>query len=133
MRVLQPNFFSLEYFAAKGRSVSGPVVSRQRKPLQKVCAHLSSGVRYGVGFVVERSCGPECLLCAGTAFHRTCRHFSFRPHYDVMLEKKVSVPDIKVNYWPRLTELLRIVYLIFRGHMTLTTVSDRILFIFLCL
>jgi hypothetical protein len=76
---------------------------------------LSSGVRYGVGFVVERSCGPECLLCAGTAFHRTCRHFSFRPHYDVLLEKKLFVPEIKVNYLLCLAEIVQNLLFDFQG------------------
>ncbi|KAF8812536.1 hypothetical protein BYT27DRAFT_7182979 [Phlegmacium glaucopus] len=92
MLIAVPN---LEHFAAKGCSTSGSIVLRQKKPFQKVCARLSSGVRFGVGFVVERSCGPECLQCDGTAFHRKCRHFSFLPHYNVILEKKLSIPDIK--------------------------------------
>lgn len=66
------------------------------KPFRKICARLRSGVRFGIGFVLERACGVECLKCFGPAFHRKCRHFDFRPHYEVMLEKKVEVPMIKV-------------------------------------
>ncbi|EGO01866.1 hypothetical protein SERLA73DRAFT_71025 [Serpula lacrymans var. lacrymans S7.3] len=61
----------------------------------KTCAKFTSGVRFGVGFVLERSCGPECSECRGTAFDRQCRHFSFRPHYDVKLEKKARPPITK--------------------------------------
>ncbi|KAL0949429.1 hypothetical protein HGRIS_009489 [Hohenbuehelia grisea] len=64
---------------------------------RKVCAKLSSGVRLGIGFLMERSCGPECLVCSGSPFHRRCRIFSFRPHYDVKLEKKVAVPERKAS------------------------------------
>lgn len=62
------------------------------KRFQKVCAQLSSGVRYGIGFVPERSCGPECTKCRGTPFHRNCRHFNFRPHFEVKLERKIGTP-----------------------------------------
>lgn len=62
-----------------------------------MCAKLSSGVRFGVGIVLERACGPECPRCSGSAFHRTCRLFSFRPHYEVMLERKNEPPKEKVR------------------------------------
>jgi len=61
-----------------------------------VFARLSSGVRFGLGFLFERSCGPECLFCAGSAFHRKCRYFSFRPHYEIKLEVKDKKPELKV-------------------------------------
>lgn len=67
------------------------------KPFQKVCAQLSAGVRFGIGFVPERSCGPECTKCRGTPFHRNCRHFNFRPHFEVKLEKKIGTPIEKVS------------------------------------
>ncbi|KAH7914213.1 golgi-body localization protein domain-containing protein [Hygrophoropsis aurantiaca] len=60
----------------------------------KTCAKLSSGVCFGVGVALERSCGPECLNCLGTPFDRACRFFSFRPHHDVKLVKKAVVPQI---------------------------------------
>ena len=80
-----------------------------------MCARLSSGVRYGIGFVVERSCGSECVHCDGTAFSRKCRYFSFRPHYNVILEKKLSVPDIKVTYLPYLVEVVQNLLFEFQG------------------
>ncbi|KAF8913997.1 golgi-body localization protein domain-containing protein [Gymnopilus junonius] len=72
-----------------------PPHSNSSKPFKKICARLSSGVRYGVGFVLERTCGPECLFCTGAPFQRKCRFFSFRPHYEVKLEKKPSSPSFK--------------------------------------
>jgi hypothetical protein len=80
---------SLEKFDPRRRSPSVP--SSKSIPFQKVCARLSSGVRYGIGFVLERACGPECLYCAGAAFDRKCRYFSFRAHYEVTLEKKSAL------------------------------------------
>lgn len=63
---------------------------------QKICAKLNSGTRFGIGFVLERACGPECNECEGNAFERHCRLFDFRPHYDVKLEKKPVRPVLKV-------------------------------------
>ncbi|KAF7292415.1 hypothetical protein HMN09_01225600 [Mycena chlorophos] len=65
------------------------------RPFAKICAKLGSGVCFGVGFVMERACGPECDACTGAAFHRKCRFYDFRPHYDVKLEKKARVPEMK--------------------------------------
>ncbi|GBE79683.1 predicted protein [Sparassis crispa] len=75
---------------------SKPQASKSRK-YRKVCAKLSSGVRFGVGFVLERACGPECDRCTGTPFHRKCRMFHFLPHYDVKLEQKSVTPECKSN------------------------------------
>ncbi len=65
---------------------------------QIICAKFRSGVCFGVGFVLERACGPECSRCSGKPFDRQCRLFDFEPHYDVKLEWKDSIPEIKVNY-----------------------------------
>ncbi|KAG5725006.1 UPF0648 protein C3H5.09c [Termitomyces sp. T112] len=65
------------------------------KPFRKIIAKVRSGVRFGVGFVLERACGGECYTCSGSAFHRKCRYFEFLPHYKVRLEKKVVVPKMK--------------------------------------
>ncbi|KAI0719613.1 golgi-body localization protein domain-containing protein [Cerioporus squamosus] len=62
---------------------------------QTICAKFRSGVCFGVGFVLERACGPECEQCSGKPFDRQCRLFNFKPHYDVKLEWKNWVPDIK--------------------------------------
>ncbi|KAF9569300.1 hypothetical protein CPC08DRAFT_812902 [Agrocybe pediades] len=72
--------------------------AQKSKPFQKICARLSSGVRFGIGFVLERSCGLECSFCTGSPFHRKCRYFSFDPHYRVRLEKKSSPPTLKGAY-----------------------------------
>lgn len=66
-------------------------------PFRKIIAKVRSGVRFGVGFVLERACGDECNTCSGSAFHRKCRYFEFLPHHQVRLEKKVTVPSIKVH------------------------------------
>ncbi|KDR83645.1 hypothetical protein GALMADRAFT_235956 [Galerina marginata CBS 339.88] len=81
----------------KNGLVSRNESSQKDKPFLKVCARLTSGVRYGIGFILERACGPECLYCMGSTFHRKCRYFSFRPHYDVKLEKKPSMPSFKAQ------------------------------------
>lgn len=74
--------------------------------LRKICAKLSSGVRFGVRFDLERSCGSECQDCGDLpAFRRKCRHFTFRPHYDVALEVKQNNPERKVG-WKILYSLL---------------------------
>ncbi|KAF7301766.1 hypothetical protein MIND_00742200 [Mycena indigotica] len=65
------------------------------RPFTKICAKLGSGVCFGVGFVMERACGPECDTCRGAAFYRKCRFYDFRPHYDVKLQKKSGVPEVK--------------------------------------
>lgn len=64
---------------------------------RKICAKFRSGVRFGVGVVLERSCGPECPDCSGSAFKRKCRFFDFRPHYEIMLERKEGIPQLMVG------------------------------------
>ncbi|KAG1855096.1 hypothetical protein C8R48DRAFT_776498 [Suillus tomentosus] len=53
----------------------------------KTCAKLGSGVRFGVGVILERSCSTEdCTSCClGSSFDRHCRFFTFRPHHEVQL------------------------------------------------
>jgi hypothetical protein len=62
------------------------------KAFKKVCAKLQSGVRFGVGFAFERTCGPQCHSCSGSAFDRRCRFFNFTQHHQVVLELKKRVP-----------------------------------------
>lgn len=89
----------------KAYSEASITAARNRKlPLRrstqpsKVCAKFVSGTRFGVGIALERACGPDCPKgCQGDAFHRQCRFFDFRPHYDVKLEKKAQKPEIKVR------------------------------------
>ena len=78
------------------KSRKGPL-KRSTQP-SKVCAKFVSGTRFGVGIALERTCGPDCEKgCEGDAFHRQCRFFDFRAHYDVKLEKKAQKPEIKVS------------------------------------
>ncbi|OSD04190.1 hypothetical protein PYCCODRAFT_1476242 [Trametes coccinea BRFM310] len=62
---------------------------------QTICAKFRSGVCFGVGFALERACGPECTQCSGKPFDRKCRLFEFKPHYDVKLGWKDTVPEVK--------------------------------------
>jgi hypothetical protein len=66
-------------------------VSNQRPVMQKICAKLTNGVKFGLGFVLERNCGPDC-----TASHASglCRLFNFRPHYDIKLRPSTGNPKI---------------------------------------
>ncbi|KAL0572042.1 Protein SABRE [Marasmius crinis-equi] len=66
--------------------------SQQSAPFTKICAKFVSGVRFGLGFVFERACGPSCTGCRGTPFDRKCRYFHFKPHHQVKLEKKDFIP-----------------------------------------
>lgn len=95
-------FFSL--IAVDGQTMNSTGISRPgsssnvRQDYQKICAKFSSGVRVGVGFVLERSCGTECTTCTGLAFEHQCRFFNFHPHFDVKLENRKSIsPTIKVG------------------------------------
>jgi hypothetical protein len=69
----------------KNKSV---LMARNLCQLRKTCAKLGSGVRFGVRFDLERTCGLECDHCTGSIHRRKCRIFTFRPHYDVKLERK---------------------------------------------
>ncbi|KAG2141789.1 golgi-body localization protein domain-containing protein [Suillus bovinus] len=61
----------------------------------KTCAKLGSGVCFGVGVILERSCSSEdCTSCCpGSSFDRHCRFFTFRPHHEVQLvTTKTGIP-----------------------------------------
>jgi hypothetical protein len=89
---------SLSSVPPKDTARGGKHGSRAACELRKVCAKLASGVRFGVRFDLERSCGSECKDCGDLpAFKRKCRHFDFRPHYKVVLETKQSQPERKVS------------------------------------
>ncbi|KDQ64599.1 hypothetical protein JAAARDRAFT_145519 [Jaapia argillacea MUCL 33604] len=77
---------------SSGTSLNQPTELRQAR---KVCAKLGAGVRFGVGFLMERACGPECGSCRGSPFYRKCRFFDFKPHYQVILEQKSHPPLVK--------------------------------------
>ncbi|KIP10738.1 hypothetical protein PHLGIDRAFT_22173 [Phlebiopsis gigantea 11061_1 CR5-6] len=66
--------------------------SRKARRSRNVCAKFGAGSRFGVGFVLERTCNSACEECSGDAFHRQCRFFDFKPHYEVRLEKKAQKP-----------------------------------------
>ncbi|PCH41098.1 hypothetical protein WOLCODRAFT_89020 [Wolfiporia cocos MD-104 SS10] len=93
MLVIIPNQDSMHTHSVSATSFTNNNPRRARE--SRVCAKLSSGVCFGVGFVLERSCGPECLKCSGKPFDRLCRLFAFRPHYEVKLETKDNVPELK--------------------------------------
>jgi hypothetical protein len=71
--------------------------SSKHRDFRKICAKFSCGVRFGVGFVPERSCGTGCATCMGSAFERKCRFFDFRPHFGVKLEQKECQPIVNVG------------------------------------
>lgn len=55
----------------------------------KPCARFLNGVRFGLGFVFERTCRWwTCNKCGKTdnLLHRQCRIFDFRPHNTVVLK-----------------------------------------------
>ncbi|KNZ59490.1 hypothetical protein VP01_171g3 [Puccinia sorghi] len=53
----------------------------------KIVGKLTNGVRWGMGIVLERACSDsldKSCSCSGPAFHRKCRLFTFKPHYQVV-------------------------------------------------
>ncbi|EGG04706.1 uncharacterized protein MELLADRAFT_78278 [Melampsora larici-populina 98AG31] len=67
-------------------SDSDAVRSRKTEFL-KIVGKLTNGVRWGMGIVLERACGDhdnKTCGCVGTTFHRKCRIFTFKPHYQVV-------------------------------------------------
>lgn len=66
-------------------------------PYRKICAELHSGVRYGIGFIFERTCDIDCSKCSGNAFQRQCRLFHFTPHHRIRLETKPDKPLLKAT------------------------------------
>ncbi|EJU06094.1 hypothetical protein DACRYDRAFT_97695 [Dacryopinax primogenitus] len=63
-----------------------PMSEDHPKRFRKVCAKFTNGVRWGIGFKLERTCRTEeCDKCKGSIFHRQCRFFYFRPHWTVHL------------------------------------------------
>lgn len=66
----------------------------------KICAKLTSGTQFGVGVAFERTCRSDCKTCTGSAFDRRCRHFTFRPHYDVQLLRGSDATSGHVNVYP---------------------------------
>lgn len=70
----------------------------------KTCAKLGSGVRFGVGVILERSCSTEdCTSCClGSSFDRHCRFFTFRPHHEVQLTTTKTDKHSQVRLFFRL-------------------------------
>ncbi|KZS98046.1 hypothetical protein SISNIDRAFT_449676 [Sistotremastrum niveocremeum HHB9708] len=56
-----------------------------KNQFKKIVAKFNNGISMGLGFALERSCRQECTECTGEPFHRSCRIFTFRPHYTVKL------------------------------------------------
>lgn len=65
--------------------------------LQKTLGVLVNGVRWGMGFRLERTCArghcPRAQPCEGNKFQRKCRVFEFRPHYDVKTRLEAGPKD----------------------------------------
>lgn len=93
VRLLRDNLLNGEC----GPAVHTDKESTERLGYRKICAKFASGVRFGVGFALERTCGQECTKCTGTTFERQCRFFTFKPHYGVKTEIKTRVPKIAVR------------------------------------
>ncbi|KAJ7507924.1 golgi-body localization protein domain-containing protein [Mycena galericulata] len=91
IQVLSESMFLPAYAQVQEKPRQHADTGRPR-PFQKICAKFGSGVCFGIGFVMERSCGPECSACSGTAYQRKCRLYNFFPHYEVKLEKKSRIP-----------------------------------------
>jgi hypothetical protein len=74
--------------STQNSSGMGDTTGRNREAdFIKVCAKFINGVRWGLGVVLERTCrSPQCEspACHGAStFHRQCRFFDFKPHWDV--------------------------------------------------
>lgn len=67
------------------------VQGNQQYRLQKICAKLTNGVKFGLGFALERNCGPDCNNNHTSGL---CRRFDFRPHYQVQLRPSTADPKI---------------------------------------
>ncbi|KAG9126473.1 hypothetical protein FRC07_003289 [Ceratobasidium sp. 392] len=63
----------------------------QRPRLQKICAKLTNGVKFGLGFALERACEPGCGMSHKSGL---CRRFEFRPHYEIKLRPSTGDPSI---------------------------------------
>ena len=99
----------IRFGRAKSEVTSGGIVPRRgsgpislnpglegiRGEFVKVCADFDSGIKWGIGFVLERTCGEGCTTCANA---RRCRHFTFRPHYEVEMCPKPSSPLENVSF-----------------------------------
>ncbi|KAH9447797.1 hypothetical protein Pst134EB_021796 [Puccinia striiformis f. sp. tritici] len=64
----------------------------------KIVGKLTNGVRWGMGIVLERACSDnvdKTCHCHGPAFHRKCRIFTFKPHYQVVtkIPQYARAPD----------------------------------------
>lgn len=77
--------------SSSGHTATPSNAGTQRARMQKICAKLTNGVKLGLGFVLERRCGPDC-----TADHTSgpCRRFNFRPHHDVKLRPSSADPKV---------------------------------------
>ncbi|KAG8713591.1 hypothetical protein FRC11_011684, partial [Ceratobasidium sp. 423] len=87
-----PNLPTFADQRVSGTETPGGPAAGNRPQMQKICAKLTNGVKLGLGFALERRCGPDC-----TAKHTTdstCRLFTFRPHYEVKLRPSIADPTV---------------------------------------
>ncbi|KZT62125.1 hypothetical protein CALCODRAFT_277895 [Calocera cornea HHB12733] len=86
MSLVIPNLTHLDHQDQPSQEPSLPSGEDHPRRFRKVCAKFTNGVRWGIGFKLERTCRPEdCDKCKGSILHRQCRFFDFRPHWTVHL------------------------------------------------
>lgn len=89
-RGLDSSFVDSIFSGQNGGPVSlNPGLEGQLNDFKKICAKFSSGIKWGIGLVLERACGLACVKCGG---NQACRLFTFRPHYEVTLKSKEETP-----------------------------------------
>lgn len=99
--------YKRRYRQASGVSDSGDesdsdAVRARKTEFLKIVGKLTNGVRWGMGIVLERACNDEenkTCGCVGPTFHRKCRIFEFKPHYQVVTKtaQYVITPAGKVR------------------------------------
>ncbi|WFD34352.1 hypothetical protein MCUN1_001191 [Malassezia cuniculi] len=69
--------------------------------LSKIVWRLCGTVHWGIGIITERTCRDDtCELdppCRGPAFHRRCRFFGRRPHWEVVGRTREGVEALPPN------------------------------------
>ncbi|CAE6486800.1 unnamed protein product [Rhizoctonia solani] len=87
-----PNLPTFAEQRASGTETPGRPAAGNHSQMQKICAKLTNGVKLGLGFALERRCGPDCTVKHTT--EGSCRLFTFRPHYEVKLRPSTADPTI---------------------------------------
>ncbi|MBW0479720.1 hypothetical protein O181_019435 [Austropuccinia psidii MF-1] len=88
-----------ELHASESDESHSEALSTREIEFIKIIGKLTNGVRWGMGIILERACvdSPDkTCSCQGSAFHRKCRIFTFKPHYLVITKAPpftISLPD----------------------------------------